>query len=114
MGKFKDKLIDKMNNPCSEVFFIDEPCDEKQSIWLQALSQTKVHPHKYMANKKVWITSKGEALYYQEMETSHIKNCIAMFEEGLLDDRLYALKGLKQELMSRETAAGKVLYADSK
>jgi len=63
-----------------------------------------------MADDRKWLTKEGKILKYAKMDTEHIESILAIFEEGKFIQRLEQERGLREELLSRQTQAGKVLY----
>lgn len=61
----------------------------------------------------VWWTKEMQPIPLVEMETSHIKNCIAMIEGEKNWRRMY-LVPLKKELARRHSELGEILYGNGK
>jgi hypothetical protein len=50
----------------------------------------------------VWVTKDGQQLLVSQMETSHVRNCIAKIERSRKNWRRSYLSRLKLELVIRE------------
>lgn len=70
------------------------------------------HCHEEYAARKLWMTEKGEEIPYEELEDSHLDNCIALIENTNTNRKPH-YKGLIQERLRRDSKAGKVLYGAS-
>ena len=63
-----------------------------------------------MAADKKWLTKDGEVYRYKDMKTEHIMSILAIFNEGKFHQRVSQERGLREELLSRMSKAGKVLF----
>ena len=48
-----------------------------------------------------WLTAEGEVMQIKNMETSHIRNCIRLIEQGKIKCQAHKLPVLRTELQKR-------------
>lgn len=122
MGKYKEKMIDAMNeNPCAEVSL-----EDYRIVREEYERARKVHEaiQKGIAEgrdfneilsewddaKGVWTTKEGEQIPYTEMNDGHIEAVLKLFEAGKFESRACQYNSIRQEKLRRKSKAGEVLY----
>jgi hypothetical protein len=66
--------------------------------------------YRRMSADKKWLTKSGEVIDYKDIETSHLLSILSIFAEGKFLQRRMQERGLIEELLSRKSKAGKVLF----